>query len=65
MSDGIATTFVEENVLRINKEETNGSETEEYDGEVHGFGAAKEHVDSAGDDKIEEFMRHQNRSYQG
>jgi hypothetical protein len=61
----IATTFVEENVLRINKQ-TKGSENEEYDVEaVHGFGAAKEHVDSAGDEKIEEFIRHQTRSYQG
>ena len=66
MSDGIATAFVEENVLRVNKDQTNGSEKEEYGAEeVHGFGAAKEHVDNAGDEKIEEFMRHQNRSYQG
>jgi hypothetical protein len=66
MSDGIATAFVEENVLRVNKNQPNGSEKEEYDAEeVHGFGAAKEHVDNAGDEKIEEFMRHQNRSYQG
>ncbi|KAE8551724.1 hypothetical protein TMatcc_001704 [Talaromyces marneffei ATCC 18224] len=58
--------FVQENVLRINEQQTNGSGEEKYDVEaVYGFGAAKEHVDNAGDEKIEEFLRHQNRSYQG
>lgn len=59
----VATTFVEEKVLGVKNER---NEDENYDLEaVHGYGAAKEHADNAKTEQIEEFMRHQNRSYQG
>ena len=62
----IATAFVEEKVLGVKGKATTSSKEEDSDLEaVHGFGAAKEHVDHVGDEKIEEFMRHQSRSYQG
>lgn len=55
---------MEEKILGVKK---NQQETDEnYDLEaVHGYGAAKEHADNARNDQIEEFLRHQNRSYQG
>ncbi|EED15206.1 hypothetical protein TSTA_046600 [Talaromyces stipitatus ATCC 10500] len=46
------TTFVEENVLKANKQQ-DGPATDD------------KAVDNVPDEQIEEFMRHQNRSYQG